>query len=102
MGVAGAGEPAVLVEPVLGRGAERVDVAGGQRRDEQRGAADVEHGVLEGDLFGQHAPGAGRRAFLVPGTHTTTASSRASGIRTARRPATATTPPYSDAATLSA
>ena len=47
-----------------------------------------------------------RRALAVAvsrsGTQITIASSRASGTRTARPPATATTPPYTEAATLSA
>ena len=59
------------MQPVLGRRPQRVDVAGGERGDEQRGAADVEHRVVERDLSGRS-----RRALTVgvsrSGIHTTT------------------------------
>ena len=41
------GEAGVLVQPVGRRHAERLDIAGRQRRHEQRRAPDVEHGVGE-------------------------------------------------------
>ena len=62
-GVAGAGKPAVLVQAVFGRDPHGVDRARRERGDEQRGAADVEHGIVERHLFGEQPAGArGRRS----------------------------------------
>ena len=68
-------QPPVLVQAV-GRGVpQRVDVAGGQRGDEQRRAPDVEHGVGERHRLAQRGRGTAASTSRTPGTHTTTAGS---------------------------
>ena len=65
MGVTGPSQATGLVQAVFGRDPHRVDRARGEGRDEERSPADVEHRVVEGDLVGEQAPGAGGRGLAL-------------------------------------
>ena len=89
------------MQAILGRRGERGDVPGGEGGDEQRSTPDVEHGIVERHLDGSVV----REAFVdvvSSGIHNTTSGSKGVATLTAVVPSVATTPPYSDAATLSA
>ena len=76
----------VLVESVLRRTAQRLDIAGSQRGHQQRGPADVEHGI---GPAARRCPSLERDSSVEvvnDGIHTTIAGSNAKGIaRRARR-----------------
>ena len=76
-----------------GRVAQRVDVAGGQRGDEQRGAPDVEHGVGERHRLAGSAPRDRCVDVVEPGHPGDTAGSTPGRTGTTRPAAVATMPP---------
>ena len=89
------------VEAVLGGSRQRGEVAGGERSDEERRPAHVEHGVGEGDLGRERGPGLLRRRLDLGPPDDDLQVRASTGTRIDRPPADTTNPPSIDAPALS-